>query len=224
MKLKTILFIFLIFIIIFLIYLTSIDKKIYYLDLSIDNNNYTYNDLVSNYLKEKNILEKSVSGFITENDRVTDLVSAITQNKSIEILGKKQTIKNALIKADLVTVFIGLNDINYKVGYSTMNELYDYADSFLVDIQNLLELLREYCKEDIIIIGYYNIYGSFYDEYFKYINKEVAMYASDYDIEFIDPIDIYNINESRDSIFMNKEEHNKVFTKISTFINDNIIK
>lgn len=224
MKLKTIIYLLIISVLIFIIYLTSIDKKIYYLDLNIDNTTNTYSKLVSDYLEEKSVLEKKINCFVDETDRVTDLVNMIFQNKSIIVNNKNQTIQNALIKADLVTVFVGLNDINYKIGYSTMNELYDYADSFLIDMKNLIELLREYCKEEIILIGYYNIYGSLYDEYFEYINKEISAYAEDYNINFINPIDIYNINNSRQSIFLNKEENKQLFKKIVPFIDNNILK
>lgn len=223
MKIKTILCILIIFIVVFLIYLTTMDKKIYYLNLSIDENTETYDQLVKNYLGKKDKLERYVSGFTNKDDRVTDLMNAIEQNKKITIDSKEQTIKNALIKADLVTVFIGLNDINYKVGYSSMNELYDYADSFLNDIEDLLELLREYCKEDIILIGYYNIYGSYYDEYFNYINREMESYAEELDIHFIKTNDIYTMSEDRANIFMTREEHHDLFTKIQKLIDTNVL-
>ena len=224
MKIKTILCISTIFILIFIIYLTTLDHKIYYVNLSIDKNNDTYDKYVKDYLESKDKLEKYINGFTTQDDRVTDLIHSIEENKFIIADQKKQTIKNALIKADLVTVFIGLNDINYKVGYSSMNELYEYADSFLSDVNQLLNLIREYCKEDVIILGYYNAYGSYYDEYFHYINRELSLLAKEYKMEFIEVDDIYNVDNHTGSIWMNKEENQKVFSKITTFIDERILK
>ncbi len=224
MKIKTVLCVSAIFILVFLIYLTTLDHKIYYLNLSIDKNNYTYDVYVKEYLESKNKLEKYINSFTTQDDRVTDLIYTIEENKFIQINERKQTIKNALIKADLVTLFIGLNDINYKVGYSNMGELYEYADSFLGDMSKLLELIREYCKEDVIILGYYNTYGSYYDEYFNYINRELSLLAQKYKMEFIEIDDIYDIDNHVESIWMNEEENQQVYSKIATFIDEKILK
>ena len=223
MKLKTIIYALIIFIAVFLIYLTTLDKKIYYLNLSIDSETYTYDKLIKKDLEEKDKLERYIDGFLSSTDRVTDLTNYINENKKIIINDHEQTIKNALIKADLVTVFIGLNDINYKIGYSSMNELYDYADSFLTDIYDLLEILREYCKEDIIIMGYYNIYGSYYDEYFKYINKCVEEYAKELDIKYVSTNDIYDENSSRDNIMLTNSEHKILYEKVNKIIIDNVL-
>ncbi len=223
MKLKTIIYALIIFIAVFLIYLTTLDKKIYYLNLSIDSETYTYDKLIKKDLEEKDKLERYIDGFLSSTDRVTDLTNYINENKKITINDHEQTIKNALIKADLVTVFIGLNDINYKIGYSSMNELYDYADSFLTDIYDLLEILREYCKEDIIIMGYYNIYGSYYDEYFKYINKCVEEYAKELDIKYVSTNDIYDENSSRDNIMLTNSEHKILYEKVNKIIIDNVL-
>ena len=222
MKLKTIIYSLIILIVVFLIYLTTLDKKIYYLNLSIDSKTYTYDKLIKKDLETKDKLERYIDGFLSSTDRVTDLTNYINENKII-INDHEQTIKNALIKADLVTVFIGLNDINYKIGYSSMNELYDYADSFLTDISDLLEILREYCKEDIIIIGYYNIYGSYYDEYFKYINKCVEEYAKELDIKYVSTNDIYDENSSRDNIMLTNSEHKILYEKVNKIIIDNVL-
>jgi len=224
MKIKTLLILSLIFILVFIIYLTTIDKEVYYLNISIDPNNNTYDKYIYSYLEEKGKLEKYVNGFVTSDDRVTDLINIINDNKSININKNKQTIKNALIKADLVTLSIGLNDINYKVGYSSINELYDYADSFLKDINQLLKLIREYCKEDIIMIGYYNTYGSYYDEYFDYINRELKLIADEYDIKFIDISDIYNEKNQDNTIWLDKNENKKLSNKIIEIIENNILK
>jgi len=224
MKIKGLICICLIFLLVFLIHLKTADHDIYYLNISIDQNEYSYNTYVKDYLAIEEKLEKYINEFANSDDRVIDIIHMIEENKDVIINDKKQTIKNALIKADLVTLFVGLNDINYKVGYSSMNELYDYADSFLEDIDELLELVREYCKEDIVLLGYYNSYGSYYDEYFDYLNREVEKLTKEYNIKFISVDEIYNIDNHIESISMNNQEHKLVSDKIIKFIDKKIFK
>lgn len=224
MKIKTIMFISFIFILVFVIYLTTTDKEIYYLNISIDKTEYSYDTYVYEYLKEEKKLEKYIHDFVSEDDRVTDIIHKIKDNTFVTINNKKQTIKNALIKSDLVTIFIGLNDINYKVGYSSMSELYEYADSFLDDLREMLQLIRENCKEDIIFIGYYNIYGSYYNEYFNYINREAELICKDHDIKFISSFEVYDSNKHIDNIFLNKQENKLISEKIIEVIDRKIFK
>lgn len=224
MKIKTIIFISIILILTFVIYLTTLDREVYYLDISIDNVNYSYGNQVYKYLEQEKKLEKYINGFTTKDDRVTDIIYMINDNRYITINNKKQTIKNALIKADLVTIFIGLNDINYKVGYSSINELYEYTDSFLEDLDEMLKLIREYCKEDIIFIGYYNIYGSYYDEYFNYVNRETELICKNYNIEFVDTMSIYNYDIHTGDISMNEEESKNLSLKIIEIVKNKILK
>lgn len=223
MKIKMVIISSLIAITVFLIYLTTGDYQVYYLNLSIDNTNNSYDTYVKDYLEGKDKLEKYINSFVDSDDRVTDLIHKIEENSFVTIDNKKQTIKNALIKADLVTVFIGLNDINYKIGYSNMNDLYNYGDSFLKDVNHLLYLLNEYCKEDIVIIGYYNKEGSYYDEYFDYLNRELENLAIEYDMTYISLDDIYNFEDHYDNKNLKEEEYKSISNKIIEFINKKIL-
>ena len=187
MKFKTILIIALIVLTTFIIYLATIDRKVYYLDLNISN--YKYEKSTRNYLKNKAKLEKFVTGYIEEDYRTTDLINDIKDNKYIILKNKKQTIKNALIKADLVTLTTGFNDFNYKIETESLKDLYNYADKVLIDIEELLEQVRQYCKEDIIFIGLNNIYGKNYEELFQYINNKIGEICYDNKIYFINPME-----------------------------------
>lgn len=224
MKIKSLICIGLIFLLVFLIHLKTADHDIYYLNISTDKNEYSYDIKVKEYLKQEDKLEKFINNFGKSDDRVIDVINLIEKNESILINNKNQTIKNALIKADLVTIFVGLNDINYKIGNSNINELYDYADSFLKDLKKLLNLVREYCKEDIVILGYYNAYGSYYDEYFDYINREVRKLTESYNLKFIKVDEFYNIDSHIESLSITEEEHKHIADEIINFINRKILK
>ena len=131
MKLKSILILGIVFIIVFFIYLTTLDKKVYYLDLGIrDNNDYTYADMVNDYFIEINKQEKYINYFTSKDYRTTDLIRDVEDNKMVLQDNKKQTIKNALIKADLVTLNIGSNDLYYKLNsdVDSEEEIYNYID------------------------------------------------------------------------------------------------
>jgi len=202
---------------IFIIYLITLDKKIYYvalgdtLTLGYQNNEgnvKSYADYVNDYLKEKNISEKYIKDFSSETYRTTDLIRDIEDNKKININNKELTLKNALIKADLVTLSIGANDIIYKLGLKGINnnienvdEIYNYIDDILIDLEKLFILLREYCKEEIIIIGYYNPLANVSSEYartleplFLYTNQKLNILCKKYNMHYVDIYTIFKEN------------------------------
>ena len=112
------------------------DRNIYYLDLNMGN--YNYEETIVNFLKDEKKLERYVTGYIEKDYRTTDLINDIKNNKSINIKNKKQTIKNALIKADLLIYVPSINDINYKLNTTNQKELYNYADEMLEEIKKYL--------------------------------------------------------------------------------------
>lgn len=194
---KKLLLILVIAITVFLIYLFNIDNKVYY--LSIDSNiidseeNSNYIESVENYLLSNKKLEKTVSTFSKNNYLVNDLISDIKNNKKITVNNKNITLKNALIKADLLTLSIGMNEINNKLITSNSLIQYTYIDNLLIDIDNLLSLIREYCKEDIFIIGVYypdTKYQKDLIELYSYYNEEYKKLAEKYNIKYID---LYNV-------------------------------
>lgn len=209
MKIKTIIITGIVILLIFIIYLTTIDQKIYYLDLNV--NEYPYQNNIKNYIATKKKLEKFVSGYTKTDDRTTDLINTIQINKKIEKYGKNQSIKNALIKADLVTITTGKNDLVYTL-MKEDEKIYEEVDEVLRDINKLLKLVREYCKEDIIMIGLKNEYGKEYIELIQYINSKIGEICYDYQIYFINPMD-YDDNSNIDWNVVN-EIKKKIDTKI----------
>ena len=108
MKLKSIIVFLIISFFIFIIYILNIDKKIYYVNIT--DSNVRYNSEIKNTLNDKKILEKYID-YKNLNYRITDLINEINNNKKININGKTYTIQNSLIKADLLTIKIGTNEI-----------------------------------------------------------------------------------------------------------------
>jgi len=197
MKLKTIVSIILIGLIIFIIYIMNIDRKIYYLNINDKNlENKLYNDYIYEYLKNTNKLEKYIDKFSNQDYRITDLIRDIESNKTIELQDKEQSIQNALIKADIVTLKMGTNELDYKVSTSEINELFEYCDTLLKDIEDLFIIIKKYCKEDIYFLGLYNNHSDYYDEIYNYLNLKIEDLSYEYDIKFINIDDLKDQNEN----------------------------
>ena len=208
---KKILVICLILFSVFLIYLLNMDKKVYYLALGNSNKNILYNGMnvhgysfyVDKYLKKNNKLEKYVYEFSNDDIRITDLINDLRNNKKVN----EVTLKNALIKADLVTLNISINDIYDKLKQESVDYsfLYNYIDELLLDLDDLFKIMREYCKEDIILIGYYNPYkrlkNSDIDDVVDYLNRRYKEICTKYKVEFIDVSGIDVNNESLASVY-----------------------
>jgi len=178
-----------IFVIVFIIYFLNTDNKIYYFNI-IDNryNFKTYNNLIYNNL---NKLERYVN-FEKHNDyRITDLVRDINDNIRID----NKSIQNILIKADLITLKIGENELNYKISTKNINELFDYCDQLLGDLEKLLVVLRKYSKEKIVMIGFYND-NIYYEEIYKYLNLKIEDMCNNKNITFIDVKGKFNEQEN----------------------------
>ena len=146
MKLKTLFVLSFTLLIVFLIYLSHIDKKVYYVALGdyqalgVTNEGiitYGYSDYLKDRLKTNNKLETYLIGYAKDNARITDVINDIEQNRELKIKSRKQTLKNALIKADLITLSIGMNDLFYKIGVNHNLEQLNYNE-----LSNVIESLN----------------------------------------------------------------------------------
>lgn len=191
MRLKKILFIVLIILAVLLINFLFIDDKIYYLNLNtIDSNDYSI--YYKEYLEKNHNLEYYNNYYNVKDYRITDLIRMIKDNKEITIDGKKQKIENAIIKADIITVWVGMSEIKYKIDTTDIEELYKYSDTILTDLEELFLLLRKISKEKIIFMNFYNPGNEQYDEVIKYLNTKMNAIAIEYKIDVLDVSHVIN--------------------------------
>lgn len=240
MKLKIALFFSIVIMSVFLIYLTTLDKSICYVALgdfltvgvtADKTKDYGFSDYVNEYLKEQNVVDEYIKEFADNTYRTTDLIRDIKDNKKILINDKERTLKNVLIKADLLTVSVGTNDVISVMSSENSNSnFYDYLDSILVDMDELFSLLRQYCKEDIIVIGYYNPYygNKKFDSAFSYMNTKVNHLSQKYGIKYVDIYDLYESNLNFlpviNDIHPSDLGYSSIFDMIKPILDDTILK
>lgn len=204
-------------IILVIIFFITRDTKVYYLSLgdslaagqtpnkTIDK---SYGDYVSEYLSDKGVLEFYTKAFSKSGYRSIDLLNDLNNNKKIKVNGKEISIKNALIKADVVTLSIGSNDLFYKMNISNefdmdeYDDIYTYVDEAINDVEKLLKELRKSCKEQIMVFGFYNPFISYSDTYANmvepiiiYANEKMADLTRKYKMTFVDIHDMFLANE-----------------------------
>lgn len=195
-------------IILIIIFIFTRDKKVYYLSLGdslaagqTPNNtiSYSYGDYVADYLKDHEVLEFYTKGFSKSGYRSIDLLNDLNKNKKIKVGKNKITIKNALIKADLVTVSIGANDLFYKLNVGNefsieqYDDIYDYVDEAMNDVDKLLKEIRKSCKEQVMVLGFYNPFTNFssalsssVEPVVEYANAKMHNIVKKYNMDFVD--------------------------------------
>lgn len=225
---------------IFLIYLGFKDNDIYYLSIGdslaygttpYGGKDYGYGEYIRDYLQEKGKLEVYVNDLVRPNKRTIDIIKDIKENAEIDVNGKKKTFQNALIKADFITVSIGLNDFIGDLRISSdfgMQDLYNRFEQAYIDMEELFKLMREYCKEQIVLIGYYDPTNSEnLQDYFKYINQKTQELANLYNITFVDiatPLQSGKYFENVNSFFPNKDGYEIISKEIVKILDDKLLK
>ena len=196
---KKIIMAFIVTLTIFAIYWFTLDRKVYYLALGDElaigitadgDTALSYPQHIKQYLEENNNLEKYVNQFAKTGMRITDIIQDIQNNRLIYINDKKMMLKNALIKSDLVTISVNNRELLSKVQSSTnVSKIYEWIDELSKDYESLLLLLRDYCKEDIIVTGFYypDVTGDKQENMrvINYINKKFETISNQYKVKFI---------------------------------------
>lgn len=237
---KKILVIVTILLAVFFIYLNTIDKKVYYLALGdslavgINSSGVEddgYSDYIKTYLENKNLLEAYVDEFAVSGYRSIDLKRDIEDNKQVTVNDKKINLKNALIKADLVTLSIGANDFFYYINANS-SDVYNHINDVMSDIDSLFKLIREYCKEDIVVIGYYTPFKEHenleqINELVNFANTKLKELCEYYKMEYVDVYDLFKDNEylpNANDIHPSIEGYEAISEKIIKVIDNKLFK
>lgn len=177
------------------------DNKIYYLALgdslaagldSYGNYGAGYADYINEYLIENDKLDFYTRKFAKSGYEVNDLIEDINNNKEITINNKKITIQNALVKADLITLSIGSNDVINA--FEDDKDIDEAINDMLARVDELFELLRLYSKEKIVVTGYYNPFhiNMSWSAKIRKGNIQLKNLAEKYDIIYVDVFDLFS--------------------------------
>lgn len=215
----------------FLIYKVAEDKKIYYisigdyLSLGIEQNGVLkngYNNSVVKFLNQSNSLEFYTNDFSKSDMRIVDMIKMIENNETINVDAKNTTIKNALVKTDLLTVSVGMNDVLYKIETEDESVIYKYLNEIIEDYDKLFNLLRRYCKEDIVLIGVYN-FSLEYEEYFDYLILRLSNLADFYNIYYIDTDLILTNAKKENNKYLSSDNYNNISDAIIEYMENEIL-
>lgn len=94
-----------------------------------------------------------------------------------------RNIQNILIKSDLIIVEIGMDELAASLN---VNDKYNYLDGMIRDMNELISLIRKYCKEKIVLVGYYNPSSIDNKKYIDYINDKYKEISKKYKVTYID--------------------------------------
>lgn len=181
-------------------------------------------DLIYDELKNKTNFGLYNKSFLKEDIRIIDVINQIKDNEKIN----DENIQKVLKNSNILILHIGNNEIRYKLSKYDINEnnerqIYIYLNQIIDDYKTLIELIKKYNNNNIIILGNYNDTNiNKNNKYYKYVNDKLYNYSISNNIYFIDinsilikdnnltkTIPIYITNEGNLALF------NKIYSKIN---------
>ena len=163
------------------------------LSLSINSYNIqSYDNHYKDYLKNK--LEECII-YGNQNYRIGELLRDIKDNIKVY----NRPIQNILIKSDLIILEIGIDELYMALNVS---DKYRYLDEMIYNMDELIKLIRKYCKEKIILVGYYNPTRNIDNQkYINYINDKYYDISKKYNIKYL------NIDELNNKIYFSTNNY-----------------
>ena len=167
MKKKKLVIFFLAIIVIYLIYTFTYKEEYTYLaigdDLAkghtpFDTYGDSYTDFLYDYIKEIKPEAKINKDFIEEDLRVKDLLTKIKNSETES--GK--TLTRAIKEAELITISIGSEELfsklrsNYELYSLNNKKMFEYIDTMVSELDELITEIQKIKKSEIYLIGYYN--------------------------------------------------------------------
>lgn len=229
---KKIISILILFLSCYFIYNLTIDNELFYLSIGdgiakgiTDDgkvSEYNYTDSIKNYLISKNKLKGFNNSFVDKDYRITDLLRIIKYKEEIVVNNDHISINELLKQADIVTISLGMNELYYKILVDN-NNIYNYIDGMLSDMELFLKEVDRYNHKKIILLGYYNTTNN-NDDIFNYANYKLKNIVDKRGFEFIDIDKIINNNTNYFTKNTNFYLNNVGYQKISQIIVEKINK
>lgn len=170
---------------------------------------YGYNDYLRDFYEKNSILEEYITEFININETSETLKIKIGNNYGIESMNI--TIQQAISKAKILTLSIGMIELNIK------NELKSKdIENYLNNMEKILHLLRIYNEKKIFLISLYPS-KKISKEKIRSINQSLEEICKKNNIIFINIEDINTHQEfffNEKSFYLNYKGHRYISEKI----------
>ena len=153
---------------------------------------YSYNDYLKDYYEKNSILKEYITDFSNAEETTETLILKLQNNYTLESTGL--SITQAISKAKILTVSIGMNELSHKMEIET-----EEIETYLNNIEKILKLLRIYNKKEIFLTSLCET--SFLNNTkVTEINNRLKQLCDTYQVHFID---ITNILKNKEYIFNN---------------------
>ena len=182
---------------------------------------YDFNDYLIEYINENNQLGNYYKTFNEVDESINSLINKIENN--IESLDNKVKIKQAIKEADLITIAIGMDELN---NYALKNNLGSTkTKGYLKKYEELLNMICKLNNKKKFIIGLYAT-TRINDNKIKKINEELRKLSQKYNVEFIDITEINKTSKYYsipNNYYLNYQGQEYIYNKIKEKLEKNTI-
>ena len=143
---------------------------------------YSYNDYLKDYFEDNTILREYISDFANVDETSKSLLYKISNN---EIASNNMTIQQAISKAKIITISLGMDELNNLKTLKSKN-----ISEYLINMEKIIKMIRNINKNNqVIITSLYETSKLSKDNVFK-INNELNNLANKYNLKFVDISDV----------------------------------
>lgn len=170
---------------------------------------YSYNDYLKDYYEKNSILKEYITEFSNAEETTETLILKLQNNYTLDSTGL--SITQAISKAKILTVSIGMNELSHKMEIET-----EEIETYLNNIEKILKLLRIYNKKEIFLTSIYET--SFLNNTkVTEINNRLKQLCDTYQVHYIDITDILKNKEyifNNTSFYFNYRGHRYISEEI----------
>lgn len=192
---------------------------------SFHDKSYGYSDYLRDYLEKEDNLKNYYHNFTYSDMTIKDLYKDILLNAHDQ---ENNNIRQVLRESNLLTISVGINDLIYKADVE--KNISEYKETKIMEeimdnFDRMIEEVRKYYQNDIIIIGYYNFYSqnSVERTLLDNLNKKLKEYSKKNHLIFVDNSNLNsNLDDYLDNpntFYPNHLGYEKIFNNICSSSN-----
>lgn len=168
----------------------------------------SFNDYIKNKLEKKNKLNIYNNEFSESHYTLHELLEDTKKNKPSKY--SKIPIQQIIEKSDIITIAIGIDEFADKSLVEDIN--LNLIDSYILEYSNLLQFIRDFYDNKIIVISLYPAYNFFKKDAVD-VNEKLKKLCGKYNASFLDILALSLNNEyylEKNSYYLNYKAHEKI--------------